>query len=126
MKNIASIIVDTAFQIHKSLGPGLLEKVYLEIMYYELSEKGLSVKKEVDFPVRWKSLNMNFGYRIDLLVENKIIVELKSVEKTQPVHYKQVLTYLKLPGINLGFLINFGEQYIKTGLKRIVNGKINN
>lgn len=102
IERIASIVVDTAMNIHKELGPGLLEKVYLEILSFELVKKGLSVKKEVDFPVQWKEIKMDFGYRVDLIVEDKIIIELKSVETTKPVHYKQLLTYMKLNQKPLG------------------------
>ncbi len=118
---IAKIIVDTAFHIHKTIGPGLLESVYHEILMYELEKKGLTVQKEVPIPVIWNDKTLELGYRADLIVEDKIIVEIKSVEKTNPVHQKQLLTYLKIADKRLGLLINFGESLIKDGICRVVN-----
>ena len=118
---IAKIIVDTAFYIHKTIGPGLLESVYHEILMYELEKKGLTVQKEVPIPVIWNDKTLELGYRADLIVEDKIIVEIKSVEKTNPVHQKQLLTYLKIADKRLGLLINFGESLIKDGICRVVN-----
>ncbi|MDQ7065404.1 MAG: GxxExxY protein [candidate division KSB1 bacterium] len=118
---IARIIVDTAFHIHKTLGPGLLESVYHEILKYELESIGLHVAKEVPIPVTWKQVTMELGFRADLIVEEKVIVEIKSLEKLNPVHSKQLLTYLKIADKRLGLLVNFGEQLIKNGIHRIVN-----
>jgi len=118
---IAKIIVDTAFHIHKTLGPGLLESVYHEILMYELEKKGLTVQKEVPIPVIWGEKTLELGYRADLVVEDKVIVEIKSVEKINPVHQKQLLTYLKIADKRLGLLINFGESLIKDGIYRVVN-----
>ena len=118
---IAKIIVDTAFYIHKTLGPGLLESVYHEILMYELEKKGLTVQKEVPIPVIWNDKTLELGYRADLIVEDKIIVEIKSVEKTNPVHQKQLLPYLKIADKRLGLLINFGGSLIKDGICRVVN-----
>ena len=118
---IAKIIVDTAFYIHKTLGPGLLESVYHEILMYELEKKGLTVQKEVPIPVIWGEKTLELGYRADLVVEDKVIVEIKSVEKINPVHQKQLLTYLKIADKRLGLLINFGESLIKDGIYRVVN-----
>ncbi|MBD1394668.1 GxxExxY protein [Mucilaginibacter glaciei] len=118
---IAKIIVNAAFEIHSSLGPGLLESVYEEILYFELLSKGLFVEKQKGIPVSWKEIKMDIGFRADLIVEKRVIVELKSVIAILPVHSKQVLTYLKLSRCKLGLLIDFNEPLIKTGITRIVN-----
>ena len=118
---ISLITVNTAYQIHYTLGPGLLESVYEEIMFYELSKQGLIVERQKEIPIIWDELRMEIGFRADLIIENKVIVELKSVETVAPVHPKQLLTYLKVTGIKLGLLINFNEPYIKDGITRIVN-----
>lgn len=119
---LSGIILDTAFRIHKQLGPGLLESVYEEIMYYELvNRSGLSVHKQVPIPVTWINTRMELGFRADLIVEKKVLIELKSVEALAPVHFKQVLTYLKLTWIKLRMLINFNEALLKNGIKRVVN-----
>lgn len=118
---LSNIIVNTAYNIHMTLGPGLLESVYEEIMFYELSKKGLSVHRQKPIPVFWDNLRMDIGFRADLIVENKVIIELKSVENIAPVHPKQLLTYLKITGIKLGLLINFNEKLIRDGITRVVN-----
>ena len=118
---LSKIIVNTAFEIHSKLGPGLLESVYEEIMYFELLSKDLKVEKQKGIAVSWKEIKMDIGFRADLIVENKVVVELKSVAEIAPVHSKQVLTYLKLSNCKLGLLINFNEPLIKTGITRIVN-----
>ncbi|TFF39657.1 GxxExxY protein [Mucilaginibacter psychrotolerans] len=118
---LAKIIVNTVFDMHKELGPGLLESVYEEILYFELVSKGLTVERQKGITVLWKELKMDIGFRADLIVENKVIVELKSVSNLSPVHSKQVLTYLRLSGCKLGLLINFNELLIKDGISRIVN-----
>ncbi|HNZ43011.1 MAG TPA: GxxExxY protein [Bacteroidales bacterium] len=118
---LSKIIVNTAYQIHHKLGPGLLESVYEEIMYYELSKQGVNVERQKGIPVIWDELRMEIGFRADLIVEKKVIIELKSVEAIAPVHPKQLLTYLKLTGLKLGLLINFNEPLIKNGITRIVN-----
>ncbi len=114
-------IVNTAYQIHYTLGPGLLESVYEEIMHYELCKQGLNVEKQKGIPVIWNDLKMEIGFRADLIIESKVIIELKSVEAIAPVHPKQLLTYLKITGLKLGLLINFNEPLIKNGITRIVN-----
>lgn len=115
-------MLDTAFQIHKVPGPGLLESVYEEVMYFELVKShGLFVQRQKPIPVIWKGEKLELGFRSDLIVENKLLVELKSAECLAPVHPKQVLTYLKLTGLKLGLLINFNEALLKNGIKRIVN-----
>lgn len=120
---LAKIVVAVAYDIHSKLGPGLFESVYETIMEYELATKyNLLVKRQFSIPVIWKDTAMELGFRIDLLVENKLIVEIKSIEAIAPVHYKQVLTYLRLSKIKLGLLINFNEELIKSGMKRVING----
>lgn len=118
---ISGIIVDTCLQIHKKLGPGLLESVYEEILAYELMKRDLSVERQKPVPVIWNDLKMNIGFRADLIVEEKVIIELKSVEEIHPVHPKQLLTYLKITNCKLGLLINFNERLLKNGITRIVN-----
>jgi GxxExxY protein len=118
---LSKIIVDVAYKIHTRLGPGLLESVYEEIMYFELIKAGLQVERQKGIPVLWDELKMELGFRADLIIENKVIVELKSVEIIAPVHPKQLLTYLKITGLKLGLLINFDEALIKDGITRIVN-----
>ncbi len=119
---IARIIVDCAFKIHSKLGPGLLESVYERILEYELKKAGLAVVRQPMLPVVWDGVVLDDGFRLDLLVGEKVIVELKSVEHTQPVHKKQLLTYLRLHDKRLGLLINFGTALIKDGIERVVNG----
>lgn len=118
---LSKTIVNIAFQIHNKLGPGLLESVYEEIMFYELNNFGFKVERQKAIPVIWNDKKLEIGFRADLIVENKIIIELKSVEELIPVHYKQLLTYLKLTDMKLGLLINFNENLIKDGIKRVVN-----
>ena len=118
---IAAQIVDAAYKIHVMLGPGLLESVYLAVLAYELRQRGLTVRTELDLPVIYEKVQIAVGFRIDMIVEEKVIVELKSVEKLAPVHQKQLLTYLRLADKRLGLLINFGEARIKDGIQRVVN-----
>jgi len=118
---ISKIIVDTCYRIHVALGPGLFESVYEEILTFELIKKELLVARQQAIPVIWQEIKMDQGFRADLIIENKVLVEIKSVETIAPVHKKQVLTYLKLTGLKLGLLINFNEALIKNGITRIVN-----
>jgi len=118
---IARIIVDRCLKIHRTLGPGLLESVYEEVLFYELLKSGLKCDRQVGIPVVYEDIRMDLGFRADLVVETKVIIELKSVENIQPVHKKQLLTYLKLTGLKLGLLINFNKALIKDGMTRIVN-----
>lgn len=120
--DIAAIIVDAAYRVHRTLGPGLLESVYETVLEYELQKRGLSVSRQFPVPVVYEFVTMDIGFRVDLIVENLVIVELKSVEKMVPVHKKQLLTYLRLADKRLGLLINFGEELIKDGVSRVVNG----
>ncbi len=119
---IAKVIVDAAFQIHKRLGPGLLESVYEIVLAYELKKRGLKVKQQVPVAIVYDDIKFDEGFRADLIVEEKVIVELKSVEKVVPVHKKQLLTYLRLADKRLGLLINFGSELIRDGISRVVNG----
>ncbi len=114
---LSKIVLDVAFHIHREPGPGLLESVYEEVMHYELvNEHGLYIRRQKPIPVIWKSVKLELGFRSDLIVEDKLLVELKSVEMLAPVHPKQVLTYLKLTRIKLGLLINFNEALLKNGI----------
>lgn len=119
---IATIVVDICYQIHKKLGPGLLESVYEEILCYELQNRNLLFSRQKPIPVIWNEVKMEIGFRADVIVESKVIVELKSVEAISPVFLKILLTYLRLTNIKLGLLINFNEALIKHGIRRVVNG----
>lgn len=118
---IAKIIVDAAFQIHKRLGPGLLETVYEVVLAYDLKKRGLKVDRQVPVAIVFDGLRFDEGFRADLIVEDKVIIELKSVENIAPVHKKQLLTYLRLTDKKLGLLINFGSELIRDGISRVVN-----
>jgi GxxExxY protein len=118
---IAKVIVDAAYQIHVRLGPGLLESVYQEVLVYELRKRGLHVLPKEPVPIVYDDLKFDKGFEADLIVEHKVIVELKSVEVVHPVHKKQLLTYLRLTDRRLGLLINFGESLIKDGISRVAN-----
>jgi GxxExxY protein len=113
--------VDTAFKIHNQYGPGLFESVYEELMFYELGKHGLFVQRQIPIPLVHELVRLEAGFRADIIVENKVLIEIKSVEMLAPVHYKQVTTYLKLTKIKLGLLINFNVALIKDGIHRLVN-----
>ena len=115
-------IVDAALSVHKGLGPGLLESVYETALYYELRKRGLQVQRQVPVTFVYDGNRYDEGFRVDLLVADCVIVELKSVEQVHPVHKKQLLTYLRLSGTRLGLLINFNSALLKEGITRIVNG----
>lgn len=117
---IGKAIVHAAFNIHKALGPGLLEKVYETCIAYELSKKGFSVSRQVDIPIRYDGIIFDEGLRLDILVEQKVIIEVKAVDQVNPVWQAQVLSHLKLTGLRLGYLINFNVPIIKQGIKRII------
>ena len=119
---IAKEIVDAAYKIHTTLGPGLLESVYEAVMVHDLKNRNLDVERQKPIPVVYEDVRLDEGFRADLLVEDKVIVELKSVETIAPVHKKQLLTYLRLADKRLGLLINFGVAKIKDGITRVVNG----
>lgn len=119
---IARIVVDAAFQIHKTYGPGLLESIYEKLLERELDNRGVRVCAQVPVPVFYEEIPLGIGFRADLVVEDKLIVEIKSVEGIAPVHLKQLRTYLLLTQKRLGLLINFNEALIKDGIRRVVNG----
>jgi GxxExxY protein len=119
---IARVIVDTAFKVHTALGPGLYESVYEAVLAHELKKRGLRVLRQHPVPVVWETVRVDESFLADLIVEDKVIVELKSLETLAPVHRKQLFTYLRLADKRLGLLINFGAELIKDGIKRVVNG----
>lgn len=120
--DITGNIVDCCINIHKTLGPGLLESVYEEVLTYELKKKGLLCERQVGIPVYYHDLRMDLGFRADMIVEDRVIIELKSIDSVLPVHKKQLLTYLKLSKKKLGLLVNFNEELMKNGITRIANG----
>jgi len=119
---IATKVMDASFLIHRELGPGLLESVYEVVLAKQLAEMGLNVERQVAVPIIFQGITFDEGFRADLIVENKLVIEIKSVDRLQPVHSKQLLTYLRLTDCRLGLLINFGENLLKDGFKRIANG----
>lgn len=120
LEKVFKQVLDSSFQVHTGLGPGLLESAYEECLYYELQQSGLEVEKQIPLPLVYKDVKLNAGYRIDLLVENKVIVEIKSVETLADIHMAQILTYLKLSGCKLGLLANFNVRHLKDGIKRVI------
>jgi GxxExxY protein len=121
LNEITYEIIGTAIEIHRKVGPGLLESAYEHALAYDLREKGLDVRQQVALPFIYKQVKLEVGYRLDLLVEKKVIVEVKSIENLLPVHYAQLLTYLKLSDLKLGLLINFNSKLIKDNIHRMVN-----
>ena len=119
---LCTMILAAAFRVHCRLGPGLLESVYQRVLAYELRKGGLSVEVQKTVPIVYDELFFDEGYRADLIVEKRVLLELKSVEKLLPVHAKQVLTYIRLANLRLGYVLNFGEAQLKTGIKRSING----
>jgi len=122
--DIGTVIVDAAIHLHKDLGPGLLESVYEATLAAKLRQRGLFVKRQVAIPVTYDGQQFEEGFRADLMVHNKVIIEIKSVETIHPVHKKQLLTYLRLTGTKLGYLLNFGEALMRDGISRIINGQL--
>ena len=120
IEEIFKTVLDCSFQVHTALGPGLLESAYEECLYYELRQLSLNVGKQKPLPLIYKEVKLDAGYRIDLLVENKVIVEIKSVESLADIHMAQILTYLKLSGCKLGLLANFNVRHLKDGIKRVI------
>ena len=118
---IAKVIVDCALRVHRELGPGLLESTYEACLYYELTQAGLTVESQKALPVVYNEVKLDCGYRIDLFVENKVVVEIKSVDALNDIHLAQILTYLKLSRCKLGLLINFNVKLLKHGIRRVVN-----
>ncbi len=121
---ISGKILDLCIQIHRQYGPGLFESVYEEIFCYEWAKIGIPFERQVAIPVIHEAIKMEIGFRADVIIDNKVLIELKSIEKLSEVHYKQILTYLKLTGIKIGLLINFNEVLLKNGFHRLINGKL--
>jgi GxxExxY protein len=118
---LSKVIFDAALKVHRNLGPGLLESAYEECMYYELKKTGLSIEKQKALPLIYEEVQLEVGYRVDVLVEKKVVIEIKAVEALNDVHLAQILTYLKLSNCRLGMLINFNVALIKNGIKRVAN-----
>ena len=121
---IGAVIVDCAVSLHRETGPGLLETVYEVVLAHDLEARGLRVKRQVPVPIELRGLKFDEGFRADMIVEDKVLLELKSVEKATKAHQKQVLTYLRLTGLKLGYLLNFGEALMKDGITRVINGEL--
>jgi GxxExxY protein len=122
--SLGTLIIDAAMQVHRELGPGLLESVYEVCLIEELKNRGLEVQSQVRLPIVYKGKELNKDFVIDLLVENKIVIELKAIEELMPVHEVQLVTYLKLSGMKLGYLINFNVSLLKFGIRRRINGEL--
>lgn len=118
---LSRVIVDKCLKIHRALGPGLLESVYEEVLFYEFTKDSIQCKRQVGIPVIYEDIKLDVGFRADMIIGDKVMLELKSVENILPVHKKQLLTYLKLTDLRLGLLINFNVELIKNGITRIVN-----
>jgi GxxExxY protein len=121
---ITGKIINAGIEVHKALGPGLLESAYKECLYYQLTKNGLFVEKEKVLPLIYEEVKLDCGYRLDLLIENKIVVEIKSIDAINDIHLAQVLTYLKIGNYKLGLLMNFNIVLLKNGIKRIINGTL--
>jgi GxxExxY protein len=121
VNEITKIVIGCAIEVHKQLGPGLLESAYQECLCYELKNKGLQIHREKAMPIIYKEIKLDHGYRMDILVENKVVVEIKTVEQFTDVHIAQVLTYLRLGNFKLGLLLNFHVSVLKNGIKRVIN-----
>jgi GxxExxY protein len=124
LNRLTELIIGAAIEVHRNTGPGLMESVYEECLCYELSQRGLSFQRQVELPVAYKGIKLNCGFRMDLVVEDSIILELKTVERLLPIHSAQLLTYLKLSRKKLGLLINFNEPVLKKGLKRLAGATL--
>jgi len=121
VNELSNVVIGMAIDVHSALGPGLLESAYQECLFYKIQKEGFYVEKEKPIPLIFEGVNLNCGYRIDILVENQLVLELKSVEKLSDLHLAQTLTYLRLGNFKLGLLMNFNSYLLKDGLKRIVN-----
>jgi GxxExxY protein len=121
---IATIVFESALKLHQALGPGLLESAYEECLFYELSKYGLKIERQVALPLIYENVKLDVGYRVDIMIEGKFIVEIKSVEAINDIHLAQILTYLRLSNCRLGMLINFNVSLLKHGVKRVINGKL--
>ena len=120
LEDIGKQVVDAAMAVHRELGPGLLESAYEQCLAFELARRGLQVERQKELPLIYQGMKMDAGYRIDLLVEGQVIVELKSIERIEPIHHAQLISYLKLSGLHLGYLINFNVRLLRDGLHRVV------
>ena len=121
INTITETIIGSAISVHRELGPGLLESAYEACLAYEIAKSGLSVERQKELPVKYRNVKLDCGYRIDLLVENKVIVEIKAIDKLAPIHTAQLLSYLKLSGCKVGLLINFNVKILKDGIRRLIN-----
>jgi GxxExxY protein len=121
INKITDVIIGAAIEVHKALGPGLLESAYETCLAFELMERGLAIEQQKALPVVYKDVKLDCGYRLDLLVEEQVIVEIKSVENIVPIHQAQLLSYLKISGLPVGLIINFNVNVLKNGIKRIIN-----
>lgn len=124
INDITGAIIESAIEIHRQLGPGLLESVYQKVLAYELRKSGFAAEEECPLPVTWRDVRLEVGFRADLIVNSTVVVELKSVEKLAPVHKKVLLTYLRISDKRVGLLINFGEEVLKNGIHRIANNYV--
>jgi len=122
INDITEKIIGAAMAVHRELGPGLLESAYEACLAYEIARSGFSVERQKELPVIYRNVKLDCGYRIDLLVENKVIVEIKAIDKLAPIHTAQLLSYLKLSGCKVGLLINFNVKVLKDGIRRLING----
>ena len=120
IEEVFKIVLDCSFKVHSALGPGLLESAYEECLNYEIQKSRLKVQKQIPLPLIYEEVKLDAGYRLDLLVENQVIVEIKSVEALGDIHMAQILTYLKLSGCKLGLLVNFNVRHLKDGIKRVI------
>lgn len=122
LNELTETIIGAAIRVHRELGPGLLESTYEACLSYELAQAGLVVERQTALPVRYRGVNLDCGYRIDLLVDKLVIVELKAVDRLEPIHEAQLLSYLKLSGCNVGLLINFNVKMLRNGIRRMIHG----
>ena len=120
---LSNRVIGCALEVHRTLGPGLLESAYEQCLFYELSHAGLAAQCQADLPIQYKGVRLECGYRMDIVVERQLILELKCVDRLLPIHEAQILTYLKLSGMETGLLMNFNERYLKDGLRRMVLSK---
>jgi GxxExxY protein len=125
LESLSYKIIGLAIEVHRQLGPGLLESAYQQCLYYEIKKAGLKVEKEITLPIIYKDITLDQGYRIDLLIEDKLVIELKTVESFTSVHFAQILTYLKLGNYPLGLLINYNSKILRNNIKRFINSNSN-
>lgn len=123
MNSLTGIVLDACIKIHSAIGPGCFEKVYEEALYYELQQRGITTERQVLMPIKYEQLCIEDAYRVDLVVAGKLVIEIKSIERLAPVHFKQVMTYLKLSGLKNGLLLNFNSEWMKDGFHRVFNNE---